>query len=179
MNRAFLACVALAAAPAAAAVPRIESIVVKPNPAAFAGTKPPDVHISVTIERPSPLELSCDAVVDPGDGAAPLAVMFGVGDRRTKTVRHVYEKTGTYKITVMGAGSRACEGRRELSLTVQASGLSGAAGTESARCPRGWTLVPESVRGARYTCRAMAPVHPLKCEGGAKYFAENGVVGCR
>ena len=45
--------------------------------------------------------------------------------------------------------------------------------------PAGWWLVPESVQGARYSCRPNLPSRPLICSGGTSYFSENGVIGCR
>ena len=47
------------------------------------------------------------------------------------------------------------------------------------RNPAGWYLVPESVKGARYSCRPHLPAQALRCEGGTSYFAEGGVIGCR
>ena len=42
-----------------------------------------------------------------------------------------------------------------------------------------WTLVEDSVKGARYTCRARPPAQPLRCAEGTTYFAEGGEIGCR
>ena len=47
----------------AVAAPRIEALAVRAD-----NTKATEVVISVSIERPTPLDLNCDAVVDPGDG---------------------------------------------------------------------------------------------------------------
>jgi hypothetical protein len=173
---------ALLALPTAAVEPRIEVLAVKPNPAVFSGATPPQVEIAITIERPTPLDLTCDALLDPGDGSGKYHVSFGIGDRRTKTVRHVYRMTGSFKVTVAGTGKNACDGAHELVLTVRSAGTAaGAAGTRVAdpKCPSGWLLVPESVKGSRYTCRPKPPAHALKCEGGTQYFAEEGFIGCR
>lgn len=182
MKRAPALVLAALAVPAAAAGPRIEMLAVKPNPAAFAGATPPQVDITITIERPTPLDLTCEARVDPGDGSGTYHVSFGIGDRRTKTVRHVYRRTGSFKITAAGIGKHGCEGARELVLIVRAAGsAAGPAGTQVAdpKCPSGWLLVPESVKGARYTCRPKPPAQALKCQAGTTYFAEEGLIGCR
>jgi hypothetical protein len=173
---------ALAAATAAAA-PRIESVSVTPNPAPFEAGRSIEVVISVTIERPTPLDLTCDALIDPGDGGRTLSMSWALGDRRTKTTRHEYKKAGQYRLKVAGTGKDACTGARDLVVRVGAPAAPAVAkaakGAGDPSCPSGWTLVEGSVKGARYTCRARPPAQTLRCAEGTRYFAERGEIGCR
>lgn len=99
----------------ALAAPKIDSIVVKPNPAAFAGGKPPEVEVSVTVSRTRFDSGNCDARVEFGDGEG-RTVDFGVA--QTRTLRHVYKKGGKYSLVAKGTGKSPCEGTRELALNV-------------------------------------------------------------
>src|SRR5688572_12491278 len=87
-------------AKAALATPRIESISVRPNPVPFTTGKVGDVVIAVSIERPTPLDLRCEAAVDPGDGGPEIHLAWNIGDSRTKTARYEYSKSGTYRVKV-------------------------------------------------------------------------------
>jgi hypothetical protein len=172
---------ALAAGPALGA-PRIESVSVQPNPAPMEAGKTADVVISVTIERPTPLDVSCEATIDPGDGGRTLTMSWDFGDRRTKTTRHEYAKPGTYRLKVSGTGKGACVGAREVAVRVGTSAAPAAKAAKSAAgpsCPAGWALVEGSVKGARFTCRPQAPAQPLQCAQGTKYFSARGEIGCR
>jgi hypothetical protein len=165
-----LALILTLACGSAMAAARIQSVSAKPS-------KPLEALITVTIERPTPLDQNCDAVVDPGDGA-PQTLKYGVGDKRTRTLHHKYAKAGTYKVTVKGSGK--CEGSRETSVTVDgASAKAAPAKAAKASCPRGWTVAEDSIRDNRYVCHANPPSKPLSCAGGTKYFYEKGVLGCR
>ena len=136
----------------ALAAPRIESVSVKPNPVPFKGEQTPEVVISVTIERPTPLDLMCEASVDPGDGSRAKQMSWEIGDRRTRTTRHEYKKPGTYKLVVAGSGKDACVGKREVTVTV---GVSAAAAPKAdaaaAQCPKGWTMA-KGATAERFTC---------------------------
>ncbi len=172
---------ALAAAPALAA-PRIESVSVNPNPAPIEAGKTADVVISVTIERPTPLDISCEATIDPGDGGRTLTMSWDLGDRRTKTTRHEYAKPGTYRLKVSGTGKGACVGAREVTVKVGGGAPTAskpASPVKGPSCPSGWTLVQGSVKGARYICRPVPPAETPHCTAGTKYFAERGEIGCR
>ena len=105
----------LAATPALAA-PRIEAVVVKPNRATFSDGKPPQVEVAVTVSRPRIGTVNCDASVDLGDGSRAKTLDFGVAS--TRSLRHVYEKAGAYKITARGSGKAPCEGSGEAAVTV-------------------------------------------------------------
>jgi len=147
----FILVLALVAFPALAA-PRLESVSVKPNPVPWKGEQTPEVVISVTIERPTPLDLVCEASVDPGDGSKAKHINWEIGDRRTRTTRHDYKKPGTYKVVVTGTGKDACAGKREVSVTV--GGAAPAAKAEApgaAQCPKGWTLA-KGATAERFTC---------------------------
>lgn len=196
---AFLVAGAVAAALsfAALAAPRIESVAVEPNPAPVRAGKPTEVVISVTIERPTPFDVSCTAIVDPGDGGRKAEMSWEFGERRTKTTRYEYKKPGTYRVRATGAGKTPCTGTGATTViigsrTAAATPEKPAAKAEKAKpkadkaakvaqpsCPSGWTLVGESVKGARYTCRAKPPAQALKCPEGTKYFVDKGELGCR
>ena len=177
---ALLAVAAWTVAAPALATPRIESVSVRPNPVPFTTGKVGDVVIAVSIERPTPIDLRCEASVDPGDGGPEIQLAWNIGDSRTKTARYEYRKPGTYRIKVAGSGSNACTGEREL--TVRVGGASARArplGKGPPSCPLGWVLVEESVDGPRYTCRPRPPTRPLRCAEGTSYFSERGEIGCR
>ena len=113
LNRALLAAL-LIGAPALAA-PKIESLAVKPNPAQFSGGKPPEVEIAVSVSRTKFDNGGCDARLEFGDGEG-RTLDFGVASKRT--VRHVYQKGGSYTIAARGAGSTPCEGSQQAALKV-------------------------------------------------------------
>ena len=155
---------------AGAAAPRLDSVSVQ----VLSGKGSSDVVISVSIERPSLLDLTCSATIDTGDGGQ-ISIAWNLGDSRTKTARYEYKRPGSYRVRVRGAGNEACVGQKEASLTVGTPGRAG--GTP--RCPAGWTLVEDSVKGPSYTCRARPPAQPLRCAEGTTYFIEGGEIGCR
>jgi hypothetical protein len=157
----------------ATAAPRLESLSVK-----TAAARSTDVVISVSIERPTPLDLNCDAVIEAGDGSK-FMMSWGIGDRRTKTARYEYKKPGSYRVKVSGTGKDACVGVKEATVTVGGGAAAKDARASTSRCPSGWMLVEESVKGGRYTCRAKPPAQPLRCAEGTTYFAERGEIGCR
>jgi hypothetical protein len=133
------------------------------------------VVISVSIERTTLMDLTCSAVIEAGDGGR-IALSWNIGDSRTKTARYEYKRAGSYRVRVAGAGKDACVGVKETPLTV---GAPGQAAGSAPRCPSGWTLVEDSVKGARFSCRARPPAQELRCTGGTSYFAEGGEIGCR
>jgi hypothetical protein len=179
-----------AAVPAVSAATRVDELTVRPNPAAFEGSTPPQVEIAVTVSRGQFDRQPCDVLVDTGDGAVATRLGFGVADERTKSLSHIYSKPGVYQLkAVAGYG---CSGSRTVSVNIQAtpdaappaSSAAAAADPAAAQqagsgCPAGWWLVPESVQGAQYSCRPNLPARPLPCAGGTRYFSENGVIGCR
>jgi hypothetical protein len=156
----------------AAATPRLDSVSVQ----VLSGRGGNDVVISVSIERPSLLDMSCDAVIDAGDGGR-IPLSWSIGDSRTKTARYEYKRAGHYRVKVAGSGKQACAGQKEATIAVGSPKAEGTASTP--RCPAGWTLVEESVQGPRYTCRARPPAQALRCAEGTSYFAEGGEIGCR
>jgi len=99
----------------ALAAPKIDNVVVKPNPAAFAGGKPPEVEISVSVSRTKFDSGNCDARLEFGDGEG-RTIDFGMAG--TRTLRHVYKKGGNYRVVARGIGKSPCEGTRELALNV-------------------------------------------------------------
>lgn len=179
MARVLIVGLLFLAAKGASATPRIESVSVRPNPVPFTAGKVGDVVIAVSIERPTPIDLRCEAAVDPGDGGRELHLSWNLGDSRTKTARYEYKKAGTYKLKVTGSGSNACIGERELTVKVGGAGLRSQTASKPPICPVGWTLVEDSVDGPRYTCRPRQPVRPLRCAEGTTYFSERGEIGCR
>ncbi len=167
----------LLAASAALAAPKVSGLSAKQ-------VGPLEVLVTVTIDRPTPIDLLCDTNVSLGDGTTkPLN--FGAGDKHQKTLQYKYAKGGTYKVTAKGTGR--CEGSREATVAVN-GGASGKKAAEAkpekkvaakTHCPRGWKVVAGSEKDGRYVCHANPPAKPIKCEGGATYFSENGVIGCR
>ena len=169
MRRAVTGLALLAWAGAGAAAPRLDTVSVQ----ALSG-KSGDVVISVSIERPTLMDLTCSATIDTGDGGR-IPIAWNLGDSRTKTARYEYKRPGAYRVSVSGTGKEACVGVKEASLTVGTPGQASA----TPRCPAGWTLVEDSAKGPRYTCRARPPAQPLRCAEGTTYFAEGGEIGCR
>jgi hypothetical protein len=153
------------------AAPRIDSVSVK-----VLSGKGNDVVISVSIERPTLLDLNCDALIDPGDGGR-IPLSWSIGDSRTKTARYEYKRAGSYRVRVAGIGKDACVGLKEATITVGTPNVEASASTP--RCPAGWALVEESAKGTRYTCRARPPAQALRCTDGTSYFTERGEIGCR
>jgi hypothetical protein len=197
MRKAALAIMAgLACAPALAEV-RIERVEVRPNPAQFAGSTPPQVEIAVTVKRSGPLETGrCEVIIDPGNpgGRQVPRLTFNAGGESTQRTRYIYDRPGTYRL--IASSFSGCVGSRTVTVNVRdASGSTGAkgggaksggaAGTTTTakatkpKCPGGWEVVPQSVQGARYSCSPKPPARPIACEGGTSYFAENNLVGCR
>jgi hypothetical protein len=173
MQRSILAGAMLLWAAPLAGAPRIDSVSVK----ILAG-KGNDVVIAVSIERPTLLDLACDATIDAGDGAR-IPISWSMGDSRTKTTRYEYKRPGSYRVKVAGTGKDACVGLKEATVNVGAPNRADAKPMVTPRCPGGWTLVEESVDGARYTCRPRAPAQSLRCAEGTSYFSERGEIGCR
>jgi hypothetical protein len=99
----------------ALAAPKIEHVVVKPNPAQFSGDKPPEVEIAVSITRTKFDKGGCDARLEFGDGQG-RNLDFGVA--ATRSVRHVYKKAGSYTVAARGAGAMPCEGSEQAALKV-------------------------------------------------------------
>jgi hypothetical protein len=168
MERRTVAAVLLLASTGAGAAPRLDTVSVQ----VVGGN---DVVISVSIERPTLLDLNCDAVIDPGDGGR-IPVSWGMGDGRTKSARYEFKQAGSYRVRVTGTGKDACVGLKEASVTVGAARVEKSA---APRCPGGWVLLDESVKGARYTCRPRPPSQALRCPEGTSYFFERGEIGCR
>jgi hypothetical protein len=182
----------LLASSAALGATRLENLVVRPEPAER------QVQIEVTIDRGRFDKQACEIMVTPGDDSPPTRLSISIGEAVTRTVRHTYKKDGSYTVRV--AAASGCTGTRSASVIVGASpapaaaaaaAASGSAAASAAAsastagtlpqagCPAGWYLVPESVQGARYSCRPHLPPQALKCESGTSYFAEGGVIGCR
>jgi hypothetical protein len=149
------------------AAPRVANVSVKPM------DKGNEVLITVTIERPTPLDLTCSVTIDPGDGGRGPTIAWDVAERRTKTTRYEYKKAGTYKMKVSGSGNDPCSGARDILVTV--GGAKPTAAASKAACPDGWELV--SSKGAAYTCRVKTPT--LSCAEGTKYFSAKGEIGCK
>ena len=144
MNK-TIALLILAALPATAlADPRIQSVSAKPA----AGN---EVTVTVAIDRPTPLDImKCGVAVDLGDGSKPMQFVFDIGDKHVKSSKHVYRKTGSYRLKASGTGERACKGSAE---TTVALGGKLAATAEAAKpeCPSGWKL--GAVKEKSFTCR--------------------------
>jgi len=53
------------------AVPNIEHLAVKPS-----GGAPAEVEIAISINRPTPLDLTCDAILQTGDRSKPQRLEY-------------------------------------------------------------------------------------------------------
>jgi hypothetical protein len=170
MGKILVAIALMGAAAAAVAAPRIVAVSVKE------GSSASEVIITVTIERPTPLDLTCAASIDPGDGGRGPTISWDVGERRTKTTRYDYKKPGTYTLKASGGGNDPCGGSAQATVNVGPKGVKPvAAKGGKPGCPDGWELA--SSRGARYTCRVKNPT--LTCAEGTKYFSGKGEIGCK
>ena len=161
---------------AALAATRLDNLVVRPEPAER------QVQIEVTIDRGRFDKQACEIMVTPGDDSPPTRLSISIGEAVTRTMRHTYKKDGSYTVRV--AAASGCTGTRTASVLVgsqPADAIPPAAPQprQQAGCPAGWYLVPESVQGARYSCRPNLPAQALRCAEGTSYFAEGGVIGCR
>jgi len=187
MKLRVLACLLGLCAAHAFAATRLDELTARPNP--VMPGKP--VEIAITVERGQFDKQPCEVLLEPGDGAKPLKLTFAVSEPRTKKLIYTYAKPGAYSLkAVAGYG---CGGSKTLSVAVRTEGEIAAAEAKAVEakaaaeppqhagpgCPLGWWLVPESVQGARYTCRPNLPSAPLRCAGGTSYYSENGVIGCR
>src|SRR5258708_28555466 len=94
------------AAPALFAATRVEDVVARPNPAAFAEGTPPRVEIVVTIGRGQFDRQACDVIIETGDGGGAARLSFGPAEERTKSVRHTYQQPRSYPIN--GITGLAC-----------------------------------------------------------------------
>jgi hypothetical protein len=163
-------------ATAAAAATRIEELTVRPDPGAR------QVEIAITINRGQFDKQSCEVLLSPGDDSS-TRLTFSIGDATTRTVRYTYKKDGAY--TVRASAASGCTGSRTASVLVGSQPQPAAAPVTTpqapaqAGCPAGWYVVPESVQGAKFSCRPNLPSQALRCEGGTSYFAEGGAIGCR
>src|SRR5258708_31834447 len=106
----------ISAAPALFAATRVEDVVARPNPAAFAEGTPPRVEIVVTIGRGQFDRQACDGIIETGDGGGPARLSFGPAEERTKSGRHTYQKPASYQIKAI-PGS-ACTRHRILRVTL-------------------------------------------------------------
>jgi hypothetical protein len=176
------------AMPAAAAVV-IEKLTARPIPARSAKGYPQEFEFEVTIkDRGMSRILGCDTMLEFGDGTPDAQQHFMDGGARKTLVRHVYEAPGTYSVVVRGrvaGGGRACDGERRAQVTVVGEQPApegtapGAASPVIAGCPAGWSLVPGSQSGYRFKCRPERTTPKIECQGGTKYFEQDGMIGCQ
>jgi hypothetical protein len=115
MKKTIIAVAGLLATSAALAAPRIESVTVTPSQAQFAGGKPPEVEVGISITRGKFDTGGCDARVDFGDGEG-RNLDFSVAAKRT--VRHAYKRDGSYTVVAHGTGAKPCEGSQQAPLRV-------------------------------------------------------------
>jgi len=118
MKPTTVALLALFAASAALAAPKVETVTVSPSSAKFESGKPPEVEVSVSVNRSRFDKAGCDVRVDFGDGEG-RTLDFDVATKRS--VHHVYKKGGSYAVVARGAGTRPCEGTQQAALTVAAA----------------------------------------------------------
>jgi hypothetical protein len=176
------------AMPAAAAVV-IEKLTARPIPARSAKGYPQEFEFEVTIkDRGMSRILGCDTMLEFGDGTPDAQQHFMDGGARKTLVRHVYEAPGTYSVVVRGravVGGRACDEERRAQVTVigEPPAPEGSAAAEAPPptigCPAGWSLVPGSQSGYRFKCRSERTTPKIECQGGTKYFEQDGMIGCQ
>ncbi len=182
----LLLALSAAAEPAAAAVV-IDTFTVRPNPARLGGGYPPQVEIEVTIkDRGITRLLGCELIINFGDGTPEVLESLADGGTRKVALKHVYRKPGTYAAVARGrpgGGGRACDGERRVQVMV----VDETPPPESAQpketvtvnCPAGWSVIPGSQVGPRFKCRADHPAPKIECQGGTKYFEQDGMIGCQ
>jgi hypothetical protein len=172
----------------AAAVVVIDNLAVKPNPAHFTRDTPAELEVEVAIrDRGVTRIMGCQLTLDFGDGTPDLVQHFMDGGPRKALVRHQYRKAGIYHVRVRGASpgkDRACDGEKRVQVIIVGEPESG--GSEAAReaatlslCPQGWSLIPGSQNGPRFKCRPDKPFTKIECQGGAKFFEQDGMIGCQ
>jgi len=175
------------AAPASAAVV-IDKLTVRPLPPRSAKGYPQEVEFEITIKDGGVTRiLGCDLSLDFGDGTAQVHQHFTDGGARKVVVKHVYDAPGTYTAVVRGKvlpGVRACDGERRAQIEIAgeppAPERTAAEATQvTTGCPPGWSLVPGSQSGHRFKCRAERLTPRIECQGGTKYFEQDGVIGCQ
>jgi len=176
-----------AAADSAVAAVVIDTFTVRPNPARFAGGDPPQIEIEITIkDRGITRLLGCELLIDFGDGTPAVLQSLADGGTRKATLKHVYRKPGVYAAVARGrpgGGGRACEGERRVQVTIidetPPAETVQPKETVTVNCPAGWSVIPGSQSGPRFKCRADRPAPKIECQGGTKYFEQDGVIGCQ
>ncbi len=181
----FLLCPAL---PAAAAVV-IDKLTARAIPARSTKGYPQEFEFEITIKDHGVSRiLGCDAVLEFGDATPEAQQHFMDGGARKAVVKHVYEAPGTYTAVVRGravAGGRICDGERRAQVTVVGEqpapegAAPGGASSVTASCPAGWSLVPGTQSGYRFKCRPERTTPKIECQGGTKYFEQDGMIGCQ
>lgn len=172
-------------APAAAAVV-IDKLSARPIPPRTTKGYPQEIEFEITIRDGGVTRiLGCDLSLDFGDGTAQVHQHFTDGGARRVTVKHVYDAPGTYAAIARGKvlpGVRACDGERRVQIDIAGEPPAPertAAETTQPGCPQGWSLVPGSQAGNRFKCRAERLTPKIDCQGGTKYFEQDGVIGCQ
>jgi len=116
MKPKYAVLIAACFASAALATPKIEGVSVEPNQPKFAGDKPPEVEVTVSVARTKFDKGGCDARVEFGDGEG-RTLDFDVASKRN--IKHTYKKGGSYTVVAKGAGKRPCDGMGQMPLIVQ------------------------------------------------------------
>ena len=99
----------LFASPAMAAMPRIDQLLAKPDPAK------PEVVFTITVTKSGG---ECDARIEFGDGRG-RNMEFSLAT--TRTTRYAYPKGGKYTVTVKGTGNSPCEGEKQIALDLKSA----------------------------------------------------------
>lgn len=173
----------------AAAAVVIDKLASRPIPARSAKGYPQEFEFEITIkDRGVSRILGCDVVLEFGDATPEAQQHFNDGGARKAVVKHVYEAPGTYTAVARGravAGGRACDGEGRAQVTVageqpaRETTAPGGASSVTAGCPAGWSLVPGSQSGYRFKCRPERATPKIECQGGTKYFEQDGMIGCQ
>ncbi len=166
----------------------LDNLMVRPNPIHFTRDTPAELEVEISVrDRGVTRILGCQLAVDFGDGSPDLLQQFMDGGPRKATLKHVYRKPGIYNVRAHGTlpgRERVCDGEKRVQVIVV--GEPEAPVSEAAKeaatltlCPQGWSLVPGSLSGTRFKCRPDKPLTKIDCQGGAKYFEQDGAIGCQ
>jgi hypothetical protein len=173
--------------PVAAAVV-VDALAARPNPVHHTRDSPAELEVEVSIrDRGVTRILGCQLALDFGDGTPDFVHQFMDGGPRKTVVKHVYRKPGIYNVRARGAApgrERVCEAEKHVQVIVVGEPEAGQseAAKEAATltlCPQSWSLVPGSQTGTRFKCRPDKPLTKIECQGGAKYFEQDGMIGCQ
>lgn len=132
----------------------------------------------------------CGYFVEYGDGkAGDSRVIDNENGRFTRQHERIFNSPGTYTVRASGRNVKTtagCNGAASATVTVLAAAVPTRAERRAERraaapaCPEGWMLNEKSVnwRTGAFSC-APKPTGQLVCGDGLRYYARDGIIGCR